>query len=77
MNKKELADIRKEFKLDSRMLKIEEIYSIYLKKDNVQMQIDNKAVIHSEFDYFDRMDMDKKELFLGNFKKSSHWGYGY
>jgi len=67
MNKKELADIRKEFKIDSRMLKIEEIYSVYLKKDNVQ--IDNKPVIHSEFDYFERMDMDKKELFLCNFKK--------
>jgi len=67
MNKKELADIRKEFKLDSGMMKIQEIYSVYLKKDNVQ--IDYEAVIHSEFDYFDRMDMDKKELFLGNFKK--------
>jgi len=67
MNKKELADIRKEFKLDSSMLKIQEIYSVYLKKDNVQ--IDYEAVIHSEFDYFDRMDIDKKELFLGNFKK--------
>jgi len=67
MNKKELADIRKEFKLDSGMMKIQEIYSVYLKKDNVL--IDYEAVIHSEFDYFDRMDMDKKELFLGNFKK--------
>lgn len=67
MNKKELADIRKEFKLDSGMMKIEEIYSVYLKKDNVQ--IDYEPVIHSEFDYFDGMDMDKKELFLGNFKK--------
>lgn len=67
MNKKELADIRKEFKLDNGMIKIQEIYSVYLKKDNVQ--IDYEPVIHSEFDYFDRMDMDKKELFLGNFKK--------
>jgi Domain of unknown function (DUF4317) len=67
MNKKELADIRKEFKLDSGMMKIQEIYSVYLKKDNVQ--IDYEPVIHSEFDYFDRMDMDKKDLFLGNFKK--------
>ena len=67
MNKKELAGIKKEFKLDSRMLKIEEIYSVYLKKDSVQT--DSKSVIYSEFDYFDRMDMDKKELFLGNFKK--------
>ncbi|MCJ7690860.1 MAG: DUF4317 domain-containing protein [Clostridiaceae bacterium] len=67
MNKKELANIRKEFKLDSGMMKIQEIYSVYLKKDNVQ--IDFEPVIHSEFDFFDRMDMDKKELFLGNFKK--------
>ena len=67
MNKKELANIRKEFKLDSGMMKIQEIYSVYLKKDNVQ--IDYEPIIHSEFDYFDRMDMDKKELFLGNFKK--------
>jgi hypothetical protein len=67
MNKKELADIRKEFKLDSGLMKIQEIYSVYLKKDNVQ--IEYKPVIHSEFDYFDSMDMDKKELFLANFKK--------
>jgi hypothetical protein len=67
MNKKEIADIRKEFKLDSNMMKIQEIYTVYLKKDNVQ--IDFEPVIHSEFDYFDRMDMDKKELFLGSFKK--------
>ena len=67
MNKKEIADIRKEFKLDSSMMKIQEIYSVYLKKDNIE--IDLKPVFHSEFDYFDRMDMDKKELFLGNFKK--------
>jgi hypothetical protein len=67
MNKKELAGIRKEFKLDSGMMKIQEIYSVYLKKDNVQ--IDFEPVIHSEFDFFDRMEIDKKELFLGNFKK--------
>ncbi|MBU3114205.1 DUF4317 family protein [Clostridium lacusfryxellense] len=67
MNKKELADIRKEFKLDSGMMKINEIYSVYLKKDNVQ--IDYEPILYSEFDYFDRMDIDKKDLFLGNFKK--------
>ncbi|MBU3181644.1 DUF4317 family protein [Clostridium psychrophilum] len=67
MNKKELANIRKEFKLDSDMMKIQEIYSVYLKKDNVK--IDYEPVIYSEFDHFDSMDMNKKELFLGNFKK--------
>ena len=40
MNKKELATIRKEFKLDSGMMKIQEIYSVYLKKDK-----DRKSVV--------------------------------
>jgi hypothetical protein len=66
MNKKELASLRKEFKLNSGVLKIEEIYSVYLKKDSLQI---DKPIIHSAFDYFERMDMEKKELYLGNFKK--------
>lgn len=32
MNKKDLSNIRKEFKLGSYMLKIREVYSVYLKK---------------------------------------------
>lgn len=66
MNKKELASLRKEFKLNSGVLKIGEIYSVYLKKDSVQT---DKPIIHSAFDYFERLDMEKQELYLGNFKK--------
>jgi hypothetical protein len=62
MNKKDLADLRKEFKLSSYMMPIKEVYSIYLKKDNSE-------IIKKELSYFDMMDMEKKELYLNNFKK--------
>ena len=62
MNKKDLSDIRKEFKLGSYMLKIKEIYSVYLKKDNGE-------VITGELEYFEMMEVEKRELYLNNFKK--------
>lgn len=62
MNKKDLADLRKEFKLNSYMMPIKEIYSIYLKKDNGE-------IITRELNYFEMMDMEKRELYLDNFKK--------
>lgn len=62
MNKKEIASMKKEFKLGSVMLNIKEIYSVYLKKDNGE-------IIHSEFSYFDKMEEEKQELYLNNFKK--------
>lgn len=62
MNKKDLSDIRKEFKLGSYMLKIKEIYSVYLKKDNAE-------IITGELEYFEMMEVEKRELYLNNFKK--------
>lgn len=62
MNKKELADLRKEFKLNSYMMSIKEIYSIYLKKDN-------NEIIKKELNYFDMLEVETKELYLNNFKK--------
>jgi hypothetical protein len=62
MNKKDLADLRKEFKLNSYMMPIKEIYSVYLKKDNGE-------IITKELNYFEMMDMEKRELYLNNFKK--------
>ncbi|AJA47875.1 hypothetical protein CPAST_c18050 [Clostridium pasteurianum DSM 525 = ATCC 6013] len=62
MNKKELADLRKEFKLNSYMMSIKEIYSIYLKKDN-------NEIIKKELSYFDMLEIEIKELYLNNFKK--------
>jgi len=62
MNKKEIAGIRKEFKADSIMMKVKEIYSVYFKKDG-------QTVIHNELQYFESFDTEKKELYLNNFKK--------
>jgi hypothetical protein len=62
MNKKDLADLRKEFKVSTYMLSVKEIYSVYLKKDN-------KAIIMKELNYLDMMDVEKRELYLENFKK--------
>lgn len=62
MNKKDLADIRKEFKMGSYNLSIKEVYSVYLKKDNAQ-------IITKELNHFEMMDIEKRELYLDNFKK--------
>ena len=62
MKKKDLADIRKEFKLDSYALNIKEVYSVYLKKDNGE-------IIIKELNQFERMNTEKAELYIENFKK--------
>jgi hypothetical protein len=62
MNKKDLSDIRKEFKIDSYALPIKEVYSVYLKKDNGQ-------IITNELTPFEMMDIETRELYLNNFKK--------
>ncbi len=62
MNKQDLAAIKKELKIENTMLKVKEIYSIYLKKDN-------ETIIHSELEYFESFDSEKQELYLNNFKK--------
>lgn len=62
MNKKELSGLRKEFKLDTYKLNINEIYNVYLKKDN-------GVVVHQELQHFEKLDEEMKELYLKNFKK--------
>jgi hypothetical protein len=62
MNKKDLADIRKEFKLGSYALNIKEVYSVYLKKDNGE-------IIIKELNHFEMMNTEKAELYIENFKK--------
>jgi hypothetical protein len=62
MNKSDLAGIKKELKVENTVLKVGEVYSVYLKKDN-------QAIIYSGLEYFDRMDSEKQELYLKNFKK--------
>ena len=62
MNKQDIAGIRKELKPDNLMLKIKELYCVYIKKDSYIKLMD-------EINYFNMIDSEKQELFLKNFKK--------
>lgn len=62
MNKKDIADIRKRFKLDTDLLKIAEIYNIYIQQESTE-------IFHEESRSFAMLDRDQQELFLENFKK--------
>jgi hypothetical protein len=62
MNKKDLNKMKKELKLDSSLLKIKEIYNVYIKKDG-------NCPLFSKFNYFEMMDSEAQELYIVNFKK--------
>jgi len=62
MNKEDIANIRKELKINNSKLKIQEICSYYIKQDS-------KDILCSEELYFDMMEEERKELYLKNFKK--------
>lgn len=62
MNKKELAHIRKQLKLDHEMLKIYDILNVYIMKDSSE-------IYHHERQPFAMLDREKQELYMGNFKK--------
>ncbi|AEG60309.1 DUF4317 domain-containing protein [Desulforamulus ruminis] len=62
MNKKNLAAIRKEFKMDNHRFQIDEICSVYVKQES-------KDIISSEKTLFARLDTEHQELLLKNFKR--------
>ncbi|WP_379135255.1 DUF4317 domain-containing protein [Paenibacillus sp. sgz500958] len=62
MNKKEVAHIRKHFKLDHDMLKLFEILNVYVMKESSE-------IYHYECQPFELVDREKQELYIGNFKK--------
>lgn len=62
MNKKDLNKMKKELKLDSSLLKIKEIYNVYIKKDG-------NCPLFSKFNYFEMLDSEAQELYIVNFKK--------
>ena len=62
MNKKDIADIRKRFKLDTDLLKIANIYNVYIQKESTE-------IFHEESRSFSLLDREQQELFLNNFKK--------
>ena len=62
MNKKEVAHIRKQFKLDHDMLKLFDILNVYVMKESSE-------IYHYECMPFELVDREKQELYIGNFKK--------
>ncbi|GAK41764.1 hypothetical protein TCA2_4256 [Paenibacillus sp. TCA20] len=62
MIKKELAHIRKQFKMDHEMLKLYEILNVYIMKES-------NEIYHYERQPFELLDREKQELHMANFKK--------
>ncbi len=62
MNKKDIANIRKQFKIENDLMKIHEIFNVYIMKES-------SDIYHQQSQVFDMLDEDEKELFMTNFKK--------
>jgi hypothetical protein len=62
MNKKDIANIRKEFKLDNYRMNILEIFNVYVKKESGE-------IYHHVSQPFQMLEQESQELFLTNFKK--------
>lgn len=62
MNKKDIASIRNQFKLNSRYINIREIFNVYVKKETGE-------IYHQFCQPFEMLEQEEQELFLTNFKK--------
>lgn len=62
MNKKDIANIRKQFKLDNYRMNIREIFNVYVKKESGE-------IYHQVCRPFQMLEQETQELFLANFKK--------
>ena len=62
MIKKEVAHIRKQFKLDHEMLTLHDILNVYIMKDS-------EEIYHYECEPFAMVEREKQELYMLNFKK--------
>jgi len=63
MNKKDIANIRKQFKLDNdHIMRIREILNVYVKKESGE-------IYHHVCQPFQMLEQESQELFLTNFKK--------
>jgi len=62
MNKKDIANIRKQFKLDNHLFNIREIFNVYVQKESGD-------IYHYISQPFNLLEKETQELFLENFKK--------
>ena len=62
MDKKDIAGIRKQFKVDNDLMKISDIFNVYIMKETTD-------IYHHQSQPFEMLDQDQQELFMNNFKK--------
>jgi hypothetical protein len=62
MNKKDIAHLRRQFKLDHDLLKIFDILNVYIMKESSE-------IYHWESQPFAMLERDQQELYMDNFKK--------
>lgn len=62
MNKKDIANIRKQFKVDNDLLKVRDIFNVYIMKES-------SDIYHHQSLPFEMLEQEQQELFMGNFKK--------
>ncbi|WP_077622358.1 DUF4317 domain-containing protein [Sediminibacillus massiliensis] len=62
MNKKDIASIRRQFKVDNDVLKISDIFNVYIMKETSE-------IYHYQSQPFEMLEQDQQELFMNNFKK--------
>ncbi|MFD2043757.1 DUF4317 domain-containing protein [Ornithinibacillus salinisoli] len=62
MNKKDIANIRKQFKVNNDLLKIHEIFNVYIMKESSE-------IYHHQSVPFELLEEEQKDLFMANFKK--------
>lgn len=62
MDKKDIANIRKQFKVNNDLLTIKEIFNVYIMKESSE-------IYHHQSMPFEMLEEEQKELFMDNFKK--------
>ncbi|WP_261134391.1 DUF4317 domain-containing protein [Bacillus sp. Marseille-Q3570] len=62
MNKKDIAGLRRQLKADNDLLKISDIFNVYIMKETTD-------IYHHQSQPFEMLDKDQQELFINNFKK--------
>ncbi|MGP4060640.1 DUF4317 domain-containing protein [Halobacillus litoralis] len=63
MDKKDIAGIRRQLKVDNDLLKISNIFNVYIMKESTE-------IYHHQSQPFEMLDRDQQELFMNNFKKT-------
>lgn len=62
MNKKDIANLRKQFKVNNDLLEIHDIFNVYIMKESSE-------IYHQQIVPFELLEDEQKELFMVNFKK--------